>query len=95
MMMGNKGEHFASICQEGNSMGKDEKKEKLIGLMEMSDLDFYEEFVADAPFEEQAEFFREFPEFLEEDANAGEDIGKCDVRSEDILKMAANVTAGK
>lgn len=76
-------------------MGKDEKKEKLIGLMEMSDLDFYEEFVADAPFEEQAEFFREFPEFLEEDADAGENLGKCDVRSEDILKMAANVTAGK
>ena len=76
-------------------MGKDEKKEKLAELMNMSDLDFYEEFLADAPFEEQAEFFREFPEFLEKEAEADADLEKCDVKSEDILKMAANAAFRK
>ena len=76
-------------------MGGNWKKEKLIELMKMSDLDFYDEFLADAPLEEQAEFFREFPEFLEKEAADGDDLGACDVKSEDILKMAVNVTAGK
>ncbi len=71
------------------------KKEKLIRLMEMSDLDFYEEFLADAPLEEQAEFCREFPEFLEEEAAGGDDLGECNITSEDILRMAANATVGK
>ena len=76
-------------------MNRNEKKEKLIELMKMSDLDFYDEFLADAPFEEQAEFFREFPEFLEKEAAEGDDLKEFDVKSEDILKMAANATFGK
>ncbi len=76
-------------------MGGNERKEKLIELMKMSDLDFYDEFLADASFEEQAEFFREFPEFLEEEAAEGDDLGECSVKSEDILRMAANATFGK
>ncbi len=76
-------------------MSKGEKKGKLIELMEMSDLDFYDKFLADAPFEEQAEFFREFPEFLEKDAEEGDGTEKCEVRSEDILKMAINATVEK
>ena len=81
--------------QEGIAMSKNEKKEKLIELMKMSDLDFYDEFLADAPFEEQAEFFREFPEFLEKDAVGGDDLGKCDVKSDEIIRMAVNATVRK
>ena len=76
-------------------MNENEKDGKLIKLIKMSDLDFYDEFLADAPFEEQAEFFREFPEFLEKDAAEESGLEKCAVKSEDILKMAANATVGR
>ena len=76
-------------------MYKEEEKNKLIALMKMSDLDFYDEFLADAPYEEQEEFFREFPEFLEKDAEGDETLDKCDIKIESILEMAANATDGK
>ena len=57
-------------------MNRNEKKEKLIELMKMSDLDFYDE-------------------FLEKEAAEGDDLKEFDVKSEDILKMAANATFGK
>lgn len=33
-------------------------------LIQMSDLEFYEKYLAGLPLEEQAAFFEEFPEFL-------------------------------
>ena len=39
---------------------------KLFDLIWGSDIDFYEEYLADASLEEQAEFMKKFPEFLEE-----------------------------
>lgn len=35
-------------------------------LIHMSDMEFYEKYVADAPLEEQKRFLEEFPEFLPE-----------------------------
>ena len=86
---------FRNMGQEGIIMNKNEGNRKLIELMNMSDLDFYDEFLADAPFEEQVEFFKEFPEFLEKDASEDVTLGKCEIKSEEILKMAANATVGK
>ena len=43
---------------------------RLKRLAEMSDLEFYEKYLEDASFEDLAEFCKEFPEFLEEDAKA-------------------------
>lgn len=45
-------------------------KEALLRLSKLifeSDADFYNEFIAAAPLEEQAKFFREFPEFIIEE----------------------------
>lgn len=36
-------------------------------LIQMSDAEFYEKHLAELPLEEQAAFFKEFPDFLKEE----------------------------
>lgn len=45
----------------------DEELSRLIRFFKMSDYEFYDEYIADAPLEEQAEFMNEFPEFMSGD----------------------------
>ena len=53
--------------------------ESLRRFAEMTDLEFYEEFLEDASLEELGEFCREFPDFLEEDARkANEELMDID-----------------
>ena len=49
----------------------EEQKKRLLNLCGMSDLEFYERYLADLTLEEQAAFMDEFPEFL-----SGEEVGK-------------------
>lgn len=41
-------------------------KQKLMDTMLSDDFEFYTMYLSDLPLEEQAEFFKEFPDFLEE-----------------------------
>lgn len=43
----------------------EEQMKRIREFATMSDWDFYEKYLADAPLEEQAAFMNEFPDFLE------------------------------
>lgn len=58
------------ICAKGDcAMVKitDEQKNRLLDFFNMTDLEFYERYLADSSLEEQAAFMKEFPDFLNED----------------------------
>lgn len=44
----------------------EEELKRVYGLIELSDEDFYEQFLADASLEELAAFLEEFPDFMED-----------------------------
>ena len=59
-------------------MGESNALANLKEFAEMSDLEFYERFLEDAPLEELAEFCREFPDFLEDAREADQEYGDLD-----------------
>lgn len=42
----------------------DEQLNRLLRFFRMSDYEYYDKYIADAPLEEQAELMNEFPEFM-------------------------------
>ena len=55
----------------------EEQRKRLLDFFGMTDLEFYERYLADLTLEEQAAFMDEFPEFLSVE-EAGEDMGLKD-----------------
>lgn len=71
----------------------EEQKKRLLNFCGMSDLEFYERYLADLTLEEQAAFMDEFPEFLSGE-EVGEDMGFKDdelfQRVLETIKRGAN-----
>ena len=55
----------------------EEQRKRLLDFCGMTDLEFYERYLADLTLEEQAAFMDEFPEFLSGE-EVGEDMGLKD-----------------
>lgn len=54
----------------------EEELRKIKQFAGMTDLEFYEKYVANASLQEQAEFLNEFPEFMMEDKAEGDAEGR-------------------
>ena len=54
----------------------EEQRRRLRDLIEMSDEEYYEKFLADIPLEEAAAFMEEFPGFMEEEITDDTDSGE-------------------
>lgn len=50
---------------------KEEATKRVLEFCFGSDLEFYEQYLADLTLEDQAAFMKKFPEFLTEEADAG------------------------
>lgn len=62
----------------------DEQSKRLLDLINTTDEEFYEKFLADAPLEEVAAFLEEFPDFMED----GEEF---DMNDEELLKKVSSL----
>lgn len=57
----------------------DEQSKRLLDLINTTDEEFYEKFLADVPLEELAAFLKEFPDFME-------DGDEFDMNDEELLQ---------
>lgn len=62
--------------------------DKIVELAYMSDVDFYDCFIADAPLQEQAAFLMEFPDFMQGELSEYSKERLLQIRDEIVDVMA-------